>query len=172
MDYYTYLIIIISLTIFIIFFGGHNNQPLIEYNSNYFNNLKSITIFENKINHIMKNNLLFVNKNFINVNDFLNTNNILIPNFVNCFIIKIKSFTLFNIYNLIDKTECKTHIMIIFNHNLYNNLELMINHKVNSGYFYNLTKQISIVKINHIYNNSESDIKITCFIFKKPYWHN
>lgn len=191
MDNFTYLIIIIGLTIFIIFFGGHNNQELIEYDTNYFNTLKSITLFENKINLIIKNKQIFSDKNFININKFLNTTNILIPNFVNCFIVKINSYQLFNIFNLINNTDAKTHIMIIFNHNLHNNLELMINKtnnicynidnandidnnheiKKNLGYFYDLTKQISIVGIHHIFNNSNNDIIITCFILKKPYWH-
>lgn len=195
MDNFTYLIIIIGLTIFIVFFGGHNNQKLIEYDSSYFNILKSITLFENKINLIIKNKKIFSNKNFININKFLNTTNVLIPNFVNCFIIKINSHQIFNIFNLINNLDVKTHIMIIFNNNLHNNLELMINEtnnmynniddinnvdnnnckiekKNNFGYFYDLTKQISIVGIHHIFNNSNDDIVITCFILKKPYWYN
>ena len=193
MDNFTYLIIIIGLKIFIVFFGGHNNQELIEYDTTYFNGLKSITLFENKINLIIKNKELFSNENFININKFLNTSNVLIPNFVNCFIIKINSHQLFNIFNLINETEAKTHIMIIFNNNLHNDLELMIkktnctcdnindiddinNNKIEKktdfGYFYDLTKQMSIVGIHHIFNNSNDDIIITCFILKKPYWHN
>lgn len=192
MDNFTYLIILIGLTIFVIFFGGHNNQELIEYDTSYFNGLKSITLFENKINLIIKNKEIFSNENFININKFLNTTNVLIPNFVNCFIVKINSHQLFNIFNLIKKTDAKTHIMIIFNHNSYNNLELMINQNNNMcnsnddindinvinvdddnyGYFYDLTKQISIVGIHNIFNNSNDDIVITCFILKKPYWHN
>lgn len=183
MDNITYLIIIIGLTIFIIFFGGHNNQDLIEYESKYFDNSKSIIVFENKINLVMKNknNKLFKNENFININKFLNTTNVLIPNFVNCFMIKIHPYNLFNIFNIINKSDSKTHIMVIFNHNLHNNLELLINDnndnninqiKNNKGYFYDLTKPISTVGINHIYNNSNNEIIITCFIFKKPYWHN
>lgn len=191
MDNFTYLIIIIGLTIFIIFFGGHNNQELIEYDTYYFDSLKSITLFENKINLIIKNKQIFSDENFININKFLNNTNVLIPNFVNCFIVKINSHQLFNIFNLINNTDAKTHIMIIFNHNLHNNLELMINKtnnicynmdnsnniddnheiKKNLGYFYDLTKQISIVGIHHIFNNSNDDIVITCFILKKPYWH-
>ena len=91
MDNFTYLIIIIGLTIFMVFFGGHNNQELIEYESTYFNGLKSITLFENKINSIVKNQKIFSDRNFVNINKFLNTTNVLIPNFVSCFIIKIKS---------------------------------------------------------------------------------
>lgn len=176
-----YFIIIIGLTIFIIFFGGHNNQELIEYNSKYFDNLKSIISFENKINLIIKNKNeeIFKNKNFININKFLNTRNILLPNFIDCFIIKIYPHNIFNIYNLINNIDIKNHLMIIFNHNLCNNLELLINNNNNNnnnidnytGYFYDLTKTISIVGINHIYNNSNENIIITCFILKKTFWH-
>jgi len=184
MDNFTYLIIIIGLTIFIIFFGGHNNQDLIEYESKYFDNLKSIIVFENKINSIIKNknNELLKNSiNFININKFFNTTNVLIPNFVNCFMIKVYPYNLFNIFNIINKSDANTHIMIIFNHNLHNNLELLINDDIDNninqikkymGYFYDLTKPISTVGINHIYNNSNDEIVITCFILKKPYWHN
>ena len=187
MENFLYLIIIISLSIFIIFFGGHNNQELIEYESDYFIGLNSIITFENKINFITnsKEKDFFKNKNFININKYLNISNILIPNFVNCFIIKISSLNTFNIFNIIDKSKCKTHLMIIFNHNLHNNLELIINNNNNNdncmvnnyemekniGYFYDLTKTISIVGIHHIYNNSNENITITCFILKKPFWH-
>jgi hypothetical protein len=184
MDYFLYLIIIITLTIFIIFFGGHNNQELIEYESNYFIGLNSIITFENKINFITnsKDKDFFKNLNYININKYLNTSNILIPNFVNCFVIKIIPHNVFNIFNLIDKSKYKTHLMVIFNHNLHNNLELIIINNNNSninnyemekniGYFYDLTKTISVVGIHHIYNNSNDNITITCFILKKPFWH-
>ena len=176
MDNFKYLIIIIILSIFIISYGGHNNQEHIEYKSTYFDSFKSIIAFENKINLIAKNNDFFLNKNFININKFLKTINILIPNFVNCFIIKISPYDVFNIFNIIDKSDAKTHVMIIFNHDLYNSLELIINNnncntETDLGYFYNLTKTISIVGIYPIYNNSNENITITCFILKKPFWH-
>ena len=182
MDELLYLIIIITLTIFIIFFGGHNNQNKIEYNCKYFSNLNSIVGFEKKISSIYLNNSnLFKNKNFINIDKYFNTTNILIPNFVNCFLIKINSQNVFNIYNLIDKSIINNHMMIIFNHNKLNNLELIIcdnwDYKCydfnsdKNNYFYDLEKNISITGIFHIYNNSNQDIIITCFILKKPFWH-
>lgn len=184
MDNFMYLIIIIGLTIFIIFFGGQNKQELIEYNSNYFNNIKSIVSFENKINLVIKNKeKLFVNdKTFININKFLNTKHIIIPNFINGFIINLRPFKLFNIFDIIDKLNYKNILMIIFNYNNCNNLELMINNnntnnkynyeiEENSEYFYDLTKTISIVGIHHIYNNSNKNITITCFFIKKPFWY-
>jgi hypothetical protein len=179
MDDILYLIIIFVLTIFIIFFGGHNNQDKIEYDSDYFSNLNSIINFENKINTIYSNNnQIFKNKNFININKYLNTTNILIQNFVNCFLIKINPNNFFNIFNIIDKSLAKNYIMVIFNHDEFNNLELLINtncYKSNSNiieeYFYDLKKKISITGIFHLYNNSNKPIMITCFILKKPFWH-
>jgi hypothetical protein len=184
MNDFLYIIIIIGLTIFIVFFGGHNNQNKIEYDSIYFNNLNLIINFENKINSIA-NNEIFKNNNFININEYLNTTHILIPNFINCFFIKINSFAAFNIFNIIDKLEINNRMMIIFNHNKSNNLELIINNLdsnlynkkysgelVNTGYFYDLEKNISITGVYHIYNNSNENIIITCFILKKPFWYN
>ena len=177
-----YLIIIITLTIFIIFFGGHNNQYKIEYESDYFDNLNSIVNFEKKINFIyLNNNDILKNKNFINIDKYFCVTNILIQNFVNCFLIKIEPKHFFNIFNIIDKSLVKYHIMVIFNHYKFNNLELLINNNnqlnqlnsnINSeGYFYHLKKNISITGIYHIYNNSDKMIIITCFILKKPFWH-
>ena len=49
MDELNYLLIIIFLSIFVILYGGHNNQNLIEYDSNYFQNLNKIILFEKKL---------------------------------------------------------------------------------------------------------------------------
>lgn len=175
MDTFMYLIVIIGLTIFIIFYGGHNNQELIEYDSNYFSGLNSIISFEKKINIVSKlsDKKIFLNNNFYNINKFLNTTNILIPNFVNCFMIKILPHNAFNIFNLIDQSDAKTHMMIVFNYNLNNNLELIVENNFNNiGNFYKLTKTISIVSIHHLFNNSNNTIIISCFILKKPFWFN
>lgn len=177
-----YLIVIITLVVFVIFFGGHNDQDKIEYNSDYFLNLNSIINFEKKISSIYLNSNDFLkNKNFINIDKYFNTTNILLPNFVNCFLIKINSYDVFNIYNVINKSIINNHMMIIFNHNKQNNLELIVcdnsdykcydfNSNTNN-YFYDLEKNISITGIFHIYNNSNQDTIITCFILKKPFWH-
>ena len=184
MDDYLYIIIIIGLTIFIIFFGGHNNQVKVEYDNFYTKKLNSIIIFENKLNKLNNQNI-FTKKNFVNINNYFDTTHILIPNFVNCFFIKINPFKIFNIFNIIEKKNMMLHMMIIFNHNKCNNLELLVNnsefnlynydYKSNletTGYFYDLDKNISVTGINHIYNNSVDIIYITCFILKKPFWHN
>lgn len=182
MDTYLYIIIIIGLSIFMVFYGGHNNQNKIEYESNYFSSLNSIIIFEKKLNKLNKDDI-FTNKNFVNANENLNNLHILIPNFVNCFLIKILPYQIFDIFNIVNKEDIKTHMMMIFNHKKHNNLELLIdtekfdlNENSNIpaqsyGYFYDLEKVISIVGIHHIYNNSNEQINITCFILKKPFWH-
>lgn len=182
-----HIIILIGLTIFIIFFGGHNFQNKIEYdiNSIFFKNLNFIIHYEKQLQNI---NFEFDNSNFININKKIKIDDIFIPNFVNCFFIKINSYSLFNINDIINFNEMKTHLMIIFNHNKYNNLELLIDNinfdlyqnkqikpisdNSNSGYFYDLEKIISITGIYHIYNNSNITINITCFIIKKPFWYN
>ena len=61
--------------------------------------------------------------------------------------------------------------MIIYNHNKINNLELIVSSDNSNGYFYDLTKIISITEIYPIYNNSNETIIITLFIIKKPFWH-
>lgn len=192
-----YLIIIIGLTIFILFYGGHNSQNKVEYNTVYFDNLNTIIYFENKINKILKN-ISFENKNFININKYFDTTHILIPNFISCFFIQINPYTFFNIFNIVNKQDININMMILFNHNKHNNLELLINDstenlygygyeyeydfdnnyinnlnfsKIYYGYFYDLDKIISITGIYHIYNNSNENIIITCFILRKPFWH-
>jgi hypothetical protein len=187
MNDYLYIIIIIGFTIFIIFYGGHNLQNKIEYDIDYFENLNLIILFEKKLQNIT-NQFNFSASNFYNINEVVNISHNIIPNFKNCFYIQIKPFELFNVTNIIDHDDFKTHIMILFNHNKHNNIELLINNhshdlyrsKINSssyshdnniGYFYRLNKIISVVDIYHIFNNSSDNVFITCFIIKKPFWH-
>jgi len=49
MNEFTYILIILFLTIFILLYGGHNNQDLVEYDSTYFKNLNRIILFEKKL---------------------------------------------------------------------------------------------------------------------------
>ena len=194
MDNILYIIIIIGLTIFVLFFGGHNRQNIVEYDSEYFYNLNTIIIFENKLNknHI---ELIFDSNNFVNINKYLDTSHIIIPNFIDCFYIQIKPYSIFNIFKIIKKEHILTSMMILFNHKKHNNLELLINNSTNNlyeynylgtntntnthmenknniitGYYYDLEKIISITSIYHIYNNSNENIIITCFLLKKPFW--
>jgi hypothetical protein len=197
-----YIIIIIGLTIFILFFGGHNYQNIVEYDSDYFYNLNTIIIFEKKLNKKLTD-VIFDSSNFINLNKYLDTSIILVPNFVDCFYIQIKPYSLFNIFKIIKKENMLTSMMIIFNHKKYNNLELLLDNSTGDlynyvypdtnpnpnpildnnlennlenknltidGYFYDLEKIISITGIYHVYNNSNENVIITCFILKKPFW--
>lgn len=181
-----YFIIIIGLTIFIIFYGGHNHQNLVEYNSKYFCNLSSIIIYEKKLNEFINDdNMIFNQDNFLNLNKYLDTSDIIIPNFVGCYYIQIKSFDIFNINKIVKKKDMIYNMMIIFNHHKHNDIELIINDSTNNlyknnnlindktfitGYFYDLEKKISITGVYHLYNNSNQNIIITCFILKKPFW--
>ena len=67
-------------------------------------------------------------------------------------------------------------IMIIFNHNNVNNIELIVNREINieknTSYLYSLINKISITGIYDIYNNNDVDIYITIFIVKKPFWYS
>ena len=182
MDIYIYLLTIIGLTIFILFYGGHNYQNKIEYESIYFENFNLIKNYYNKLNKFNEKDILN-DVNFVNINQYFETTNILIPNFVNCFLIKINPYNIFNIYNIINKDEINNHLLILFNYNNHDNLELLLNnteldlYKKNilndncDGYFYSLNKIISIIDVYHIYNNSNNIVKITCFVVKKPFWH-
>lgn len=173
MDDNLYFIIIIGLTIFIIFYGGHNHQNLVEYDSKYFCSLGTIIIYENKLNKFITNDdIIFNQDNFFNLNKYLNTSDIIIPNFVGCYYIKINPFNIFNINKIVNKKNVKNYMMVIFNHNKHNDLELILDYLSNDtiGYFYDLDKTISITGIYNIYNNSNQFVTITCFILKKPYW--
>jgi len=172
MNEFTYILIILFLTIFILLYGGHNNQDLVEYDSNYFKNLNRIVLFEKKL-QIYNSNVNFNNKDFVNIKDYIKTSMCLIPNLVDLFFINIKSHGFFIINKIFDKKEHKKeHMMIIFNHNKVNDLELLVGLDNNSnGYFYDLKKDISIVGLYDIYNNSQDSINITIFIIKKPFWY-
>lgn len=181
MDDNLYIIIVIALTIFIIFYGGHNYQNKIEYNSKFFDNFNAIIVYENKLQKSI-HEIQFIDIDHVNINNRLKICKNLIPNFIDCFYIKINPYQLFNINKIVKKENHDTHIMIIFNHNSHNNLELLINNsnfyeknmitsQYYNGYFYDLEKKISILGIFHIYNNSKEIIYITCFILIKPFWH-
>jgi len=88
-----YLIIIIGLTIFMIFYGGHNCQNKIEYNidSEFFKVLNLIKHLENKLKKF-NNQIEFKDSNFININNNILIYNIVILNFINYFFIKINSY--------------------------------------------------------------------------------
>jgi len=167
MDNNTYIIIIILITIFILIYGGHNNISKIEYNNKYFEVYNIIKIFEKKIqNFDLKNDL---KDNIVNMKDYIPFCEILLPNLIDCFYIKILPYNYMNI-NIIKKYNTRTNLFVIYNHDKINNLDLIVKVDNNIGYFYDIKKKISITDIYPIYNNSNEIIFFSLFIIKKPWW--
>lgn len=167
MDNKIYFIIIIALTIIVLFYGGSNKQSQIEYNSNYFTSLYNISILNSKIKKLSENYKW--DNDILDITDELQVCDNLLPNFVRTFFIRIKPHSFFDITDYIPDDD--SNILIIFNYNKTNNLELLVRHKENTGYFYDLEKVISLTGIYPIYNNSDDIIEITLFIVKKPFWY-
>jgi len=172
----------------IVIFGGpkkHDNLQ-IEYQPNNFGYLNNLTYFENQIHQ----NNISSDIEFTNITEKINLSNCLVPNIVDIFIVNIKPYQIFNVGNHV-KNDLAS-IMIIYDHNMssqqynfsnipnlaINNLKLLINKKkecVNYncnlvGYYYDISKKVSILDIFPIYNDSEHIVNITIFIIKKPYW--
>jgi len=170
MENIEFIIIMILITIMIIFYGGKNNVHIVEYNSNYFDNYNNIYILKNKLNNYKMDNL-----NYTSIEDINNILNIILPNYINNYYIKIEPYSYFEIKNVINQLESKNQIMLIYNHNNYKNIELLVNTDYQNdkkiGYFYNLTKELSITNMFDIYNNNDKKVYITIFILKKPYWY-
>ena len=161
------------MTLMIIFYGGKNTVNMIEYNSNYFENYKNIMLVEktlqkynSKFNDITKNE-----SDYITIDEIDNISHIILPNYINNYLIKIKPYSYFDIKKIIDIAKINNLIMIVFNYNNIENLELLVNKDNNNGHFYNLTNKISITGIYDIYNNNDKEIYITVFIVKKPFWY-
>lgn len=171
MDEVNYILLIIGLVAFTLLFGGHNNQLKIEYNLNYFDNINKIIYYEQKMQRF-NTQYNFNDKNYINIEDYIVTSQIIIPNLVDMFFIKIKPKSLFDIEDIF-KLDKKEHIMIVFNNynTNYNLIELVIRIEANSAYFYSLDKKISVVSIYDLFNNSDQTINLTLFFMKRPYWY-
>ncbi len=171
-----YILLIITLTVFVLYYGGHNFQTKIEYDSEYFYNINKIILFEKKL-HKFNQKQNFNEKNFINIEDYVSTSQIIIPNLIDMFFIKIEPKSFFAIENIftLDKTQ---HLMIIFNNSVIsnnltvpNNLELLIGLDQDSIYLHKLNNKVSITGLYDIYNNSDDFVNFTLFIMKKPFWH-
>lgn len=176
MDDVSYIILVLGLTIFIVFFGGHNNQHKIEYENFQWNNMDLLNFLN--INHLINDveNLKkynFFNDEYYKISDKIILTENFLPNFVDCYLIKIKPYDFFNISKIISNKDLANNLMILIGQeNKHNstNLELLINTKNNYGYFYKLEKKISILSIYDIFNNSNQINLIYCIIVKKPYW--
>jgi hypothetical protein len=155
MDENFYIIIIIGLTILIIFFGGHNYQRQIEYDidGNFFKVFSLIKYIEIKLQNL-NNKIEYNDKNFVNIDDKIMINEIIIPNFTSCFYIKIDPYSLFNIFNIINYDQLKNYLIIIFNHNKYSDLEILINNDTLDLYSNEQFKSISIS--NNVISVAES----------------
>lgn len=173
MNELTYIIFIVILTVFILLYGGHNNQDLIEYDAKFFKNFNKLIIFEKKL-QIYNSQVNFGNLDYINLQNYIKTSMILIPNLVSLYFINIKPSSFFKISKIFDeKLNKKEHLMIIFNHDKINNLELLVGLDGNSiGYFYDLKQNISIVGIYDLFNSSANLINLTIFFIRKPFWYN
>jgi hypothetical protein len=171
MKEYDYLLIIIFLSIFVILYGGHNNQNLIEYDSYYFQNFDKIILFENKL-QVYNTKVNFESNDFIDLDNYVKLSKSLIPNLENLYFINIKPHSFYNIEKIFDnKLNRVEYLMIIFNHNKSNNLELLLGKDTdNNGYFYDLVKKITITGIFNLYNNSNDFINVSIFFIKKPFW--
>ncbi len=171
MDEVNYILLIIGLVAFTLLFGGHNNQLKIEYNLNYFDNINKIIYYEQKMQKF-NTQYNFNDNNYINIEDYISTSQIIIPNLVDMFFIKMKPKSIFIIGDIF-KLEKKEHIMIVFNNynTNYSSIELIIGTEKDGAYFYGLDKKISVVSIYDLYNNSDQTLNITLFFMKRPYWH-
>ncbi len=164
-----YILLIIFLVIFVLMYGGHNNQAKIEYNVNYFNNINKLELYEKKVQRFnVEPN--FKDKNYINIENYIKTSQIIIPNLVDMFFIKIEPYSFYSIDSIFNLKKDE-HVMIIFNHYNLNPIELCLGIDGNSLFFYKLNKKISITTIYDLYNNSDKIINITIFFMKKPFWH-
>lgn len=171
MKEYNYILTIIFLTIFLLLYGGHNNQKLIEYDSTYFNNFNKIVLFEKKLQKYNQT-VNFGSKDYVNIENYVKISKCLIPNLEFMYFINVKPNSLYIINKIFDsKLNRKDYIMIIFNHNQSNNLELLLGKDNQSnGYFYDLNKKITVTGIYDLYNHSDDLINVTLFFCKKPFW--
>lgn len=182
-----YLFTIVFLTIFMLFYGGHNFQNSVIYNSSYFNIFDKTNILTEKIiNNLKKFDKIDNNQNFIfKISDQKFSN--IIPNCTHTFIINIKSSGFINVNEIIKKSNInkKNHLMVVFDF-LKNNdtslpLELFIKTDISNiqnyyhkqkyyGIFLPLKNPNTISDIYDIYNPNHKNIFFTLLIIKKPFW--
>lgn len=165
----------------ILIYGGskkHNNLQ-IEYNPKNYKYLDSLTVFEKQLQKYNSTNF-----DYLHITNQIDLSECLIPNIVDIFFVNVKPHTYFNTNNHVTNNISK--LMILYDHNTDNdkynfnkNLMLLVNNKRecvgeicnNYGYYYDISKKISILDIYPIYNNSDSIVNITIIIIKKSFWH-
>lgn len=187
-DNNSYLLFIIIMILSMVIFGRatKNRDFIIEYNPQNYQYLNSLTIFEKELQKYNSNNF-----DIIKITNDVDLSSCLIPNIIDIFFVNIKPFSYFNIKKYCDNH--KSNIMVIYNHNIFsenkdnfsninsslNNLFLLLDSNKecannickNYGYYYKISKKISILDIYPIYNNSNQTINLTIFIVKKSFWH-
>jgi len=190
-----YIIIIFTLSFMMLFYGGLNYHKQIEYESSYFNNFKRVTLYKQKI---IKYNIPsnYNSEDYIDLSKFEKISDSLIPNLHSIYFINIKPNKIFNI-DKIFKENKDTYLMIIYNFNNSDSIELLINSEnipsesfqnfvpseISSerssgesqtdsqvGYFYKINKNITITNIYSIYASGE-DANICIFFIIKPLWY-
>jgi hypothetical protein len=186
----SYTLVIIIMILAIVIYGGskkHNNLR-IEYNPKNYQYLDSLTIFEKQLQKYNSSNF-----DYLQITNQVDLSECLIPNIIDIFFVNIKPQTYFNTGNHVEIPISK--LMVVYNHSinvdadnfknittisdLNKNLTLLIDKKKdcvnevcnNYGYYYDITKKISILDIYPIYNNSDSIINVTVIIVKKSFFH-
>ncbi len=114
-DNNTYLLVIITMVLLIIIFGGYNKNTnlQIEYNLYNYQYLNSLIYFEKELQKYNHGNF-----ELLQITNKLDLSECLIPNVIDIFFVNIKPKTYFNIINYV--SEHMTKLMVIFNHNLQN----------------------------------------------------
>lgn len=168
MDNFYYIIIITILFYIILLYGGINYTRKIEYDSNYFNNLKKIIIYKKKIEKYDLD-INYNSDNFIEISKFEEISDVLVPNIINIFFIKVHPNEFFNIKKIYNSDS--NALMIIFNYNDHGDIKLLIDIIDSEGYFYKISNRITITNIYSIMNFSNDTAKLCIFFIKKPFWY-
>ena len=173
----------------IVIFGTakKNKNFLIEYNPKNYQYLNSLTIFEKELQKYNSFNF-----EIMQITNQVDLSECLIPNIIDIFFINIKPLGYFDVKKHIN--NYKSNIMVLYNHNItsekadnFSNIDLISNKlyllldsvtECNNemckkyGYYYQITKKISILDIYPIYNDSTNPINLTLVIIKKSFWHD
>jgi hypothetical protein len=148
-------------------YGGHNNQAQIIYDSAMFTYIDRLIKYQENFKKY-SSTIIFNNNNYVKVENYITTlADTMIPNLESIYIIKLDPHKLFNTKQL-DSNE--TNIMIVFNHNNYKNIELLVNTENKIGFFYEFVNPLTVCDILNLYNNSSDYKIITVFIIKRPFW--
>ncbi len=186
----SYTLVIIIMILAILIYGGsktYNNFD-VEYSPKNFQYLNYVTVFEKQLQKYNSSNF-----EYLKITNEVDLSECPIPNIIDIFFININPHTYFDTRKHVQNNI--SSLMILYNHNIVidnntdnfkdistitdNNIMLLIDKKKectntvcnNYAYYYDITKKISILNINPIYNNSNSIVNITLFIIKKSFWH-